>query len=215
MASARSFSRVRMLCTFTRLRSPGAGSSFDASPFRVTQPGTRPKRTMRGPAMMSVTSTRTPWSARVVSTSPAHLIQGVRGSVMLVRWGQEVDGRQAPAGALGSGGRAVCGCGRHRLPRLFGLVRAVGLVLRFCPQFAQPGRNNCAGVLTYCGSCRFRLAAPIGPAALCPGPDLPHLPVDGVGEAHKPGGDMGQRDMQSRGAQPSSHASKSGPTERG
>ena len=79
-ARAMSFSRIKMLWTLTRLRSraDGSESSFSRpmaprpdSPRLGTHPGTSPKRTILGPALMSVTSTLTPWSPRVVSTSRA------------------------------------------------------------------------------------------------------------------------------------------------
>ena len=59
-----------MLCTLTLLRSISPSGLLD-SPRRGIQPGTNPNRTIRGPALMSLTSTITLWSAKALSICPA------------------------------------------------------------------------------------------------------------------------------------------------
>ena len=73
-AKARSFSRFNMLWTLTLF--PSEFSRFPLSPFFICHPGTNPKRIILGPALISFTSTLTPWSDRVVSMSADMLFKG-------------------------------------------------------------------------------------------------------------------------------------------
>ena len=76
-ARARSFSRARMLCTFTRPPSPFSGPAAASAPFLwpppllATHPGTKPNLTILGPGLISLTATLTPCSPKVLSTSLA------------------------------------------------------------------------------------------------------------------------------------------------